>query len=202
LKVLLDILYGLLIFTNIALILLILLSPLILNTFNTPLTASVPVGIGSAEEQRFDVEIASAAAKGIRNGFVDEAQGTLRLETDHWRYIFFSYFGKLWIALGLTYSFYLLRAVLKDISQGNPFSTKNTVRIRRIGTMVLLLGFIRPAIEYFAAKEIMRGLYIEPPLSLPAPFNVEFILFGLLILLLAQIWSYGLELKRDQELTI
>ena len=46
--------------------------------------------------------------------------------------------------------------------------------------MVLLLGFSRPAIEYIAAKEIMRGLHIEPQLSLPTPFNVEFILSGLL----------------------
>jgi len=201
-KTLLDVIYGLLFFSCIALVLLIMLSPLILKGANIPLTASVPVGIGSEEEQRFDVQIAGAATKGINNAFVDQAQGTLRLETFNWVTIFFSYFGKLLIALGLTYTFHILRAVLKDILQGDPFSLENSLRIRRIGYMVLLLGFSRPTVEYIAANEILRGLQIEPPLSLPAPFNAEFILFSLLILLLAQVWSYGLELKRDQELTV
>lgn len=39
-------------------------------------------------------------------------------------------------------------------------------------------------------------------LTIISLFNIEFILVSLLILLLAQVWSYGLELKRDQELTI
>jgi len=201
-KILLDIVYGLLFFSCIALVLLIVLSPLILKGANIPLTASVRVGVGSAESQRFDVQIAGAATKGINNAFVDQAQGALRLETHNWSFIFFSYFGKLLIALGLTYTFYILRAVLQDILQGDPFSPENSMRIRRIGYMMLLIGFARPTIEYIAANEILRGLQIEPPLSLPAPFNAEFILFSLLILLLAQVWSYGLELKRDQELTV
>ena len=201
-KTLLDIIFGLLVFGSIALALLIVLSPMILNGAGIPLTASVSVGIGPADAQRFDLQVGDAAAQGIQNAFVDQAQGILRLETDRWSYIFFSYFGKLLIALGLTYTFYLLRAVLNDILQDDPFSPENITRIRRIGAMVLAIGFIRPLIEYIAANEILRGLQIDPILSTPAPFKAEFILSGLLILLLAQVWSYGLELKRDQELTI
>ena len=201
-KTVVDIIFGLLIFASIALALLIVLSPLILKGANIPLTASVPVGIGSPQDQGFDVHIANAASEGIQNAFVDQAQGILRLETFNWNAIFFSYFGRLLIALGLTYIFYLLRAVLQDILQGDPFSADNVPRIRRIGGMVLLLGFLRPIVEYIATREILRELEIKPSLSLPAPFNAEFILFSLLILLLAQVWSYGLELKRDLELTI
>lgn len=201
-KRLLDIIFGLLVFTCIALGLVIMLSPLILKGVNIPLTASVSVGIGSTEAQQFDVQVAGAAAKRIRAAFVDQAQGTLRLETQNWRDIFIGYFPNLLIALGLAYPFYLQRAVLGDILQGDPFSSENIVRIRRIGYMVLLLGFLRPTVEYIAAKAIMSELYIQPSLSLPAPFNVEFLLASLLILLLGQVWSYGLELKCDQELRI
>ena len=42
----------------------------------------------------------------------------------------------------------------------------------------------------------------QPALSLPSPFRAEIILTSLLILILAQVWSYGLELERDQALTI
>jgi hypothetical protein len=201
-KIILDIIFGLLVFSSIALVLLIVLSPLILKGADIPLTASVPVGIGSLDEQQFDVQITNAADIGIRNAFVNQAQGVLQLESLNWRYIFYSYSSDLIIALVLAYSFYLLRSVLHDIMQGDPFSQKNTQRIRRIGYFVLLLGFARPAIEYIAAKQILRELVMEPSLSVPALFNVEFILVSLLILLLGQVWSYGLELQHDQELTI
>ena len=201
-KTILDIIFGFLVFSCIALLLLIVLSPLILMGADIPLTASVPVGIGSPGEQQFDVQITNSADIGIRNAFVNQAQGVLRLESLNWKYIFYSYSSDLIIALVLAYSFYLLRSVLHDIMQGDPFSQKNTLRIRRIGYLVLLLGFVRPAIEYIAAKQILRELVVQPSLSVPALFNVEFILVSLLILLLGQVWSYGLELQRDQELTI
>ena len=167
-KTVVDIIFGLLIFASIALALLIVLSPLILKGVNIPLTASVPVGIGSPQDQGFDVHIANAASEGIQNAFVDQAQGILRLETFNWNAIFFSYFGRLLIALGLTYIFYLLRAGLQDILQGDPISADNVPRIRRIGGMVLLLGFLRPIVEYIATREILRELEIKPSLSLPA----------------------------------
>lgn len=201
-KTVLDIIFGLLVFSCIALVLLILLSPLILRAADIPLTASVTVGIGSPDEQQFEVQIVNSADIGIRNAFVNQAQGVLRLESLNWRYIFYSYSSDFVIALVLAYSFYLLRSVLQDIMQGDPFSHKNTQRIRRIGYLVLLLGFARPAIETIAAKQILRELVVEPSLSVPTLFNVEFILVSLLILLLGQVWSYGLELQRDQELTI
>ena len=137
-----------------------MLSPLILKGATIPLTASVPVGIGSPNEQQFEVQITNSADIGIRNAFVDQAQGVLRLESLNWRYIFYSYSSDLIIALVLAYSFYLLRSVLRDIMLGDPFSQKNTQYIRRIGYFVLLLGFARPAIEYIAAKQILDELVI------------------------------------------
>lgn len=201
-KSLLDFLYGLLIFACIVLVLAIVLSPLIMKGNNIVFSASAPVGLGSGEDHRFEVQIADAGAKGIRAASESEAQGVLRLETDNWFYIFFGYFRQLLIFLGLVYIFHLLRAVLQNILQGNPFSPENNVRIRRLGHIVLLLAFLIPIIEYIAANEILRGLRIESTLGPPSLFNAGYILTSLLILVLAQVWSYGLELKRDQELTI
>lgn len=200
-KGLVDIIYGLLIFSCATFILLIVISPFFPNASSVA-TASVVVGIGSEEDHQFDVQISNAGANGIRHAFVNEAQGVLRLETNNWLYLFISNFSKLLIVLGLTYIFHLLRAVLNDILQGDPFASANSARIRKIGYMVLLLAFLRPAIEYIATDEIIRSLRIDSPLSLPSPFKVETVLISLLFLTLAQVWSYGIELKRDQSLTI
>ena len=72
-----------------------------------------------------------------------------------------------------------------------------------MGYLVLLVGFLRLVVEYLAAEEILNQRTIsKPALSLPSLFHVEVILASLLILVLAQVWSYGLELERDQKLTI
>jgi hypothetical protein len=202
-KTVLDIIFGLLIIICVFLVLWIAFSPLILNISDIVITASVPVAIGSGYEPQFEVEIAGAEAQGIRNAFVEEAQGTLRLETTDWYLIFISNLSKLLTAIGLAYVVYLLRSVIKALLQGEIFTQENVVKIRRIGYAVLIVALVRASAEYFAARAILRQLTIvEPGLSLPSPFEAEVILASLLILVLAQVWSYGLELERERAMTI
>ncbi len=69
--------------------------------------------------------------------------------------------------------------------------------------MVLLIGILQPAVQYMAATEILNRLPPTVPALNPGPtFDAEVILVSLLILLLAHIWSYGLDLERERALTI
>lgn len=202
-KVILDILFWMLVVVTTFLVLWIAFSPLILQVSDIVITSSVPVAIGSGDVPRFEVEVADAEAKGIRNAFVEEAQGTLRLETTDWYLIFVSNLGKLVVALGLLYVVYLLRSLFTAILQEEIFTQENAALIRRTGYAVLIVGLLKAAAEYFAAWEVLRQLTItSPPLSLPSPFEAVIILSSLLILVLAQVWSYGLELEREKALTI
>jgi hypothetical protein len=215
-KTILDIIFGLLIFASVFLAIWIVLSPVILNVTDVVIMSSVPVAIGTGSEPRIEVEVAGADARGIQNAYLDEAQGTLRLETSDWYLIFISNLAKLLTALifisnlaklltaiGITYVIYLLRSLIKAILQGDVFTEENVMLMRRTGYMVLIVAFVKAAAEYFAAYEILRQLTIvKPPLSLPSPFQSEVILASLLILVLAQVWSYGLELERERALTI
>lgn len=202
-KVILDILFWMLVVVTTFLVLWITFSPLILQVSDIVITSSVPVAIGSGDVPRFEVEVADAEAKGIRNAFVEEAQGTLRLETTDWYLIFVSNLGKLVVALGLLYVVYLLRSLFTAILQEEIFTQENAALIRRTGYAVLIVGLLKAAAEYFAAWEVLRQLTItSPPLNLPSPFEAVIILSSLLILVLAQVWSYGLELEREKALTI
>ena len=202
-KKLFDVIYWLLIGACVFLVLWIALSPFIFTSGENPISASVPVAIGSGEEPQFEVTFSGAADEGIRGAFVEEAQGVLRLETTRWPFVLIANLAKLLTGIGLAYFFHLLRSVLQAIISGDPFGPQTGARIRRIGYLVLGLGFLIPTIEYIAANEILNQLpAAQPALSLPSPFNAEVILVSLLILILAQVWSYGLELERDQALTI
>ena len=202
-KKLLDVIYWLLVAACAFLVLWIALTPLILASGENPISAWVPVAIGSGARPQFEVKFGGAAEEGIREAYVEEAQGVLRLETTEWSFVAITNLALLVIGIALVYFFYLLRSVLQNIISGEPFGPQTGARIRRIGYLVLGLGFLIPTLEYVAASMILNQLpTAQPALSLPSPFRAEIILTSLLILILAQVWSYGLELERDQALTI
>ncbi|UCD98378.1 MAG: DUF2975 domain-containing protein [Chloroflexota bacterium] len=204
-KIILDIIYGLLLVISAFLILWIAFSPWIMKVSDIVITSSVPVAIGSGTDPRFEVSIAGAESesKGINFVYVNEAQGVLRMETTDWYLIFISNISKLIIALGGIYIVYLLRALIDALLQGEVFTHKNVVLVRRIGYAVLIVAFMQAAAMYFAAKEVLNQLNInEPALGAPSPFEAGVILASLLILILAQVWSYGLELEHERTLTI
>lgn len=202
LKVVLDILFWGLVFVTALLVLWIAISPLLQQRGGLS-TASISVAIGSGTEPSFSVSFENSPIEAIQNAFVNEAHGILRLETTSWYLVFISNVAKLVTGIGLTYFFYLLRKVLQAIMIGNPFGSGNAVRIRKIGYLILILGFVIPTTDYIAANEILHRLPgTIPELTIPSPFKAEIILVSLLVLLLAQVWGYGVEIERDQALTI
>ena len=202
-KTLLDFIYGLLIFACVSLVLWVALSPVIFNQVGFQGTASVPVTLVTGDEPQFDVSFNGSTQDTIQRAFVEEAYGTLRLETSSFYLIFIANAAKLVTGIGLIYVIYQLRKVVQTILDGDPFAPENAPRIRRIGYWILALGFLHPFVGYIAAAEIINHLPTASPVLNPGkPFASEVLLTTLLILLLAHIWSYGLELERDQELTI
>jgi hypothetical protein len=181
----------------------ILLFPLIAQQYNFIGTASVPVLIGSGEEPQFEVILTSPNNDAIHASFVNEAEGILRLETSSFLLIVIANAAKILVAIGLAYVFNLLRGILKNILDGEPFASENVQHIRQLGYAVLLLSILRPVIEHLAATEVLNRLPTTTPILNPGPtFNIEYILISLLIFLLAYVWSYGLELEHDKALTV
>ena len=202
-KTLLDFIYGLLIFACVALVLWVAISPAIINQVGVPGTASVPVTLGMGDVPQFEVSFDGSDQDLIHMAAVEEAEGTLRLETSSFYLNFIANAAKLVTGIGLVYVFSLLRKVVQTILDGDPFAPDNAPLIRRIGYGVLALGLLSPLAGYIAAAEILKHLPSAAPLLNPGkPFDSEVLLVTLLILLIAHIWSYGLDLERDQELTI
>ena len=75
-RIVLDILFGLLVIVSAFLLLWIFLSPFILNVTDIAIMSSVPVAIGSGTEPRMEVEVAGAEAKGIQAVHMPTEVGT------------------------------------------------------------------------------------------------------------------------------
>jgi hypothetical protein len=202
-KILLDILLGLSVFVCVGLILWVAVVPLVLNQSEGWGTASVPVRIGTGQEPQFDVSFSGLPEGDINAAFVSEAEGTLFLETRDFLLILIANAAKIVGLIGLTYIVYLLRNVVKSILEGEPFAEESSRSIRKMGYTLLAVSIVWQAVQYLAASEILKRLTdIQPELHPGPTFEAGVILVSLLILLLSQVWSYGLDIERERALTI
>jgi hypothetical protein len=182
----------------------LLVSPLFMAGGETVAEAAVAVVIGS-RSVRPVVSVAGAPVENesIRSPKIVDARGELRFRTSRWDLQFVCNLGYLIGALVVMAVVYLIRKVLQEVAQGKPFGPKNVNRIRGIGLMLVLIGILRPIIEYASARIVLAGFpAADPALSAPLSFYSDPVLAGLLIVVLAQVWAYGSALEREQALTI
>lgn len=199
----LDGLFWLVILACVAVVALTATSPWLLGRWESRGLISVPVRIGAGETPQFDVGFAGQSAESIRAAYVDEAQGTLYLETTSLSVVAIANAAKLLTGIGLAYILWLLRAIVKKVKDGEPFAEESGRHLRRLGFGVLAVGLLVPLAQFLASREILHRLPAMSPAINPGPiFDNQVILTSLLILVLAQVWSYGLELQRDRDLTI
>ncbi|MCK5029169.1 MAG: DUF2975 domain-containing protein [Bacteroidales bacterium] len=106
------------------------------------------------------------------------------------------------------YVIYLLWKIFKSIRSGlkseNIFHSKNTWRIRKIAFAILFSAFLEiiyPLIlKYFWFDKI---ILFEKSFDLKLNFDAGIDLFwALIVLVIAEIYRIGLEVKKEQELTI
>ena len=95
-----------------------------------------------------------------------------------------------------------LWGLLRSARQGDPFTTANVRRLRQFGWL-LLLGW--PLVAY-ATTDLKAALAdTAPPVVTSGLFALDIggvLLFGLAILVLAEVFAHGLRLREDVEGTI
>ena len=95
-----------------------------------------------------------------------------------------------------------LWGLLRSARQGDPFTTDNVGRLRQFG-LLLLLGWPLVAYLTMALKEgLATTLPANDTAGLFAPPIGGALLFGLAVLVLAEVFAHGLRLREDVEGTI
>jgi hypothetical protein len=90
-----------------------------------------------------------------------------------------------------------LRRVFDSLEDKEPFQAENARRIRRIGWTVILLEVMRAlATAYWSGWAVLDGWRAASNIGATG------VLFGLIILALAQVFQEGARLREDQSLTI
>lgn len=120
-----------------------------------------------------------------------------------WKVVLFSisyvltYFG---LTLSITF---LLRKIFSTLTQETPFTPENAVRIRKIALMIMLLAPLKFAENVY--HHLLASHYFTlagERLATHLSFDFQIILFGLILLIIGEVFRVGTQLKEENELTV
>ena len=97
----------------------------------------------------------------------------------------------------------LLRSILRSVGKGTPFTRENASRLKLLGLLVMAAGPFYGILEYVSGA--LTKLQIDIPgaeVSAHADIRITYVAVGLIILVIGQIFQYGVNLREDSELTI
>ena len=143
------------------------------------------------------------AARGYFPGQLAYGQGTLRVACDSRRAWALNLLGT-FLVLGVAfYAVRHLRALLRDVLAGQPFTPRNALRIRTLGFVLVGWQVLAPILKFTVGGMIIReisveGLVLKPPLD----FRPDALFLGLAIVVLGEIFHRGARLQHDQSLTV
>ena len=102
--------------------------------------------------------------------------------------------------LGIHY----LRSFLADVLASAVFTRTNADRLSRLGWLVIALAVLAPPLQYWRSWIVLRRVELDAAaLSPAAPDWIDgSAMFGVLLLVLASVWRYGVELQQDRDLTV
>ncbi len=102
-----------------------------------------------------------------------------------------------------------LRALLHSVKRGHPFDSRNPVRMRRIGYVVIATGllgsvaeWLRVAAWFGRAIPLVKGTLPGASASYYVSFDWKAIFVGLIIVAIGHAFDAGARLQNDQDLTV
>jgi hypothetical protein len=145
----------------------------------------------------------AAPALGIKEAQLENLHGSLRFPTRHGPIVTgHAILLMLLFALGL-WVVGQLRAVFRTLRAGRPFVPANATRLRRVAYGVIAAEIARAAVVLFE-HQYARTHFSAPGLrfEVQPDLSVVTIVYGLIILVIAEVFRAGTRLDEEQSLTV
>ncbi len=117
--------------------------------------------------------------------------------------IVLQYISMFCMALVFVFVFIILHRFYKSIKQGRVFQRKNIRWLTAIGILFIVMTLTMDFARYFECRYVIQYLK-DTAVVIDGKFYIHFsrILFGLLILFVAEIFKIGYDIQKEQDLTI
>ena len=107
------------------------------------------------------------------------------------------------LVLAGIYGLVLLRRILKTAAEGFPFHPDNPRRLNHLGWVIVATSLLATVSQFlFGRWALSRLAGADLPFSPSTEIYGEWILCGLLMLVLASIWKQAVRIAEDQSLTV
>lgn len=96
-----------------------------------------------------------------------------------------------------------LRRIFRRVRDGAPFDAENAVRLRTVGLLLLALALLNGVAE-FVTSQVVRGGLESAAITVRSGVHVDgsLVIFGLVLMALAEIFRRGAQLEHEQSLVI
>ncbi len=130
-------------------------------------------------------------------------EGRLHIENFNQSFIYMRIFAAFIDSFLYLMILYFIRKIFKNLTDNQYFIPENGILIRKIGFTIIGLAILPNAIHYITDRLVVKTIKIDD-IILKNEFNLDLqtILLGVLVFVISIVFLQGIELKKDQELTI
>ncbi len=130
-------------------------------------------------------------------------EGRLHIENFNQSFIYMRIFAAFIDSFLYLMILYFIRKIFNNLTDNQYFIPENGILIRKIGFTIIGLAILPDAIHYVTDRLVVKTIKIDD-IILKNEFNIDLqtILLGVLVFVISIVFLRGIELKKDQELTI
>lgn len=157
--------------------------------------------------------IAKSISSVVKNGYViGGIEGRLTMVNPTTMVMILSNIIPVLILSSMSYGIFLLRKIIKNVYEGNHFDITNVKNMRLIALLIIIVPHVQVLLQNIIIASMPKELIIDGmkvSTVLAGPINIfpvsvipEYILFGLIVFVFAEVFKEGKHLKEENELTV
>ena len=151
-----------------------------------------------------NLETLGVATKLTENIWLSSAESSIIVFKPSFGLSLYSYFYMMIIAGAFGYVILITRKIISSVLEGNPFQKINSVRLRIIGIILITV----PIVLQIASRIVLNSISIVGTKGINSfsssygTYSSAGFVFGLLFLVIAEVFRVGVLMKEEQDLTV
>ncbi len=142
-------------------------------------------------------------SKEVPNGVLNVMNGNFYVPvTNNWQNILLFLVGSIVMCTVLIVITYQLKKIFSSLRNNQPFDELNVLRIRNIGIVLIGFSLLQFLANIIVTRYSMYHFTWDKELSLTYTFNASYLVTGVLLIIVAEIFKEGVSLKEETNLTI